>query len=494
MSSVDAGRPRLSVRPLPIRLDRNVRRVVALPFDVRNYARTVDLFARVDGLPDDEVERALDAVILSFGGRHRDLESSFDEHYRSAARHVGDSAERSRERRLLLGGYFTMEYSIEAAALFNPSIVPHPDQRGLPDGALRFVMSLRAVGEGHLSSTVFHTGVLLRSGAMAIDPSGPYSDRARVDPDRRYHKGLFARKLRELGCHSEVCERVLARLPELFELAALEAAVAAERRERGGDPELEQAVAGLLGLARANYTLELGPAETLNDLIMFPCSQVEASGIEDLRLVRFVEEDGTATYFGTYTAFDGTSVLPMLLETSDFRTLAIQTLNGASVRNKGLALFPRRIDGHYVMCSRNDGRNLFLMFSDHVHFWESHELLAAPQYPWELGHIGNCGSPIETEAGWLLVTHGAGPMRRYCIGAMLLDRADPFRIRGRLREPLLTPSEEDREGYVPNVVYSCGSLVHNGQLVLPYAVSDTATRVATVPLAQLLERLLQDGA
>jgi predicted GH43/DUF377 family glycosyl hydrolase len=246
----------------------------------------------------------------------------------------------------------------------------------------------------------------------------------------------------------------------------------------------------MLWLAHCNYRLALPENASISELVIFPNTENESKGIEDLRMVRFTEDDGTVTYFGTYSAYNGVRVLPMLMDWNTPRSIHIHTLNGACARNKGMALFPRRINGHYAMCGRLDGQNLHIMYSDMVHFWESSSLLARPEYPWELMLMGNCGSPLETEAGWLLITHGVGPMRQYCLGAMLLDLNDPTRIIGRLRDPLMTPTEEEREGYTPNVLYSCGSMIHDGNLYIPYAMSDQKTGMATVDVAELIQMLI----
>jgi predicted GH43/DUF377 family glycosyl hydrolase len=236
--------------------------------------------------------------------------------------------------------------------------------------------------------------------------------------------------------------------------------------------------------------LELSREADASELVIFPQTSNESHGIEDLRMVRFVDDDGSVTYYGTCTAFDGYRVLPQLIETRDFLGIGVHTINGARAQNKGMALFPRRIGGHYVMCSRIDGENLYIMVSDIVHFWETAELLQKPRCPWEFVQIGNCGSPLETPAGWLLLTHGVGPMRTYCIGAMLLDLNDPLKVIGCLDEPLITPTEKERDGYVPNVAYSCGAMIHNGNLFLPFATSDMITRFAMVSLDSLLDRLI----
>ncbi len=484
---------RITVTHQPVQLIGDARRSIMLPFNMGGHHDLQSVFSFVEGLSDQEVVVTLGSLVAEFRDRHDHFEDRLEERFESAARIDGTRRPVSRERRLLIGAYFTMEYSIEAAALFNPSIVPHPDQRGAPRGGLRFIMSLRAVGEGHISTTVFQTGTISARGIFRLDPPSGRSARPRVAPDNRYRKDLLRRKLCEMGIACEMADLVFGRLPERFTHAELDAVTSAVRAELGENPRLANSIAMLEWLVRANYRLDLARDDDVADLVLFPRSDSESRGIEDMRLVRFVDVDKTVTWYGTYTAFNGQSILPMLMETPDFRTFCIHTLNGACVQNKGMALFPRRIGGHYAMCSRIDGRNLYLMFSDLVHFWESATILARPRYPWEWRLIGNCGSPHETPEGWLLITHGVGPMRRYSIGAMLLDASDPLRIRGRLKEPLIAAAEQGSRGYVPNVVYSCGSLVHRDRLFLPYAVSDSATRIAIVRLPELIDALLRDG-
>ncbi len=484
---------RVPVRHLSQKLKADPKRVIALPFDLGAHSRVAPIFACVEAMPEPEAARALSAVRKDFSSRHKDFEEDLRANYIAAAMIMGETDGYSETKRLLLGAYFTQEYSIQSAALFNPSIVPHPDQSDAPPGGLRFVMSLRAVGEGHMSSTVFKTGTVHSDLQVKIDPRSTYSTRTRSVPNKEYVKPLFSRRLCEMGVDMVTANIVLDRLGERFSMRECDDAISWAEQEFGELSSLANAIAAIEWLARANYDLYLSEEDRIADLVLFPRSVSESRGIEDMRLVRFAEDDGTMRYFGTYTGFDGHRILPLMMETEDFRRLHIHTLNGACVQNKGMALFPRRLNGHYAMCSRIDGRNLFLMFSDHVHFWESATMLATPKYSWELRLMGNCGSPLETPEGWLLLTHGVGPMRRYCIGAMLLDLENPFEIRGRLREPLIVPLERDREGYVPNVTYSCGGLIHAGQMLLPYAVSDSATRFAAVAVDDLLAQLLTDG-
>jgi predicted GH43/DUF377 family glycosyl hydrolase len=478
---------------LPFSLHPDVRRVLALPFDINIHTKLLPIFEAVQALSEEEVEKQLELVMNDFAGRHRQIRKALEEHYTMATKIVHWPDHLTPSQKLLIGSYCTMEYSFASAALFNPCIVPHYDQSDTPAGSLRFIMSLRAVGEGHISSTVFQTGIIRQDCSIDLDPPGSFSARTRTSPDHEYYKELFHRKLQEMGVHMPTAEVILGKLQERFTHRQLSDAVMAVQQENPELEHLENTTSVILWLGRVNYQLKLSPEDRISDLILFPTSDTEARGIEDLRLVQF-HDDGDMRYFGTYTAFDGRHILPMLLETKDFRKIYIHTMNGACVQNKGMALFPRKLDGHFVMCSRIDGRNLYLMMSDYVHFWESAKLLAKPKYPWEFRLIGNCGSPMETSEGWLLITHGVGTMRKYSIGAMLLDHNDPFRIIGRLKEPLITAQGHDREGYVPNVVYSCGSLIHDGKVYLPYAVADSATRMAYVDLDQLLSKIKHDGA
>jgi predicted GH43/DUF377 family glycosyl hydrolase len=382
-----------------------------------------------------------------------------------------------------------MEYSIASAALFNPSIVEHPNQDHVREGGKRFMMSLRATGEGHISSIVFRTGVIQPDNSVTFDAPGPFHRRARQSPDQVYLKHLFRRKLHEMAINREAADAVVGRLPDQFTFAELEHAIEHVRANEGQILQLEETTEGIRWLARENYQLRLPDDADISEVVIFPQSDNESRGIEDLRMVRFEDDDGSVTYYGTYSAYNGYRVLPQLMETSDLLRIRIHTMNGACVQNKGMALFPRRIDGHYVMCSRIDGENLYIMYSDIAQFWETAELLQTPKHPWEFVQMGNCGAPLETPEGWLLLTHGVGPMRSYSIGAMLLDLHDPLKVIGHLDEPLIMPTEDEREGYTPNVVYTCGAMIHNQHLYIPYAMSDTSTGVAMVPLDSLLDRL-----
>jgi predicted GH43/DUF377 family glycosyl hydrolase len=482
----------LPVRRLPVRFEGDVRRVIVRPFVMSN-SRVRALFERLQSLEEREVEDLLAQVRGGYGDRHKNLDAAFDEHFALGTEVINWHGDWSRARRSLAGAYMTMEYAIDSAALFNPSIVLHPDQTNLADGAVRFLMSLRATGEGHVSSIVFRTGVITPDLQVQIDPLATKLHRARVHPDRFYIRNLFHWKLMEMGVSRQPVERLLERVGERFTLPQLTLAVEDVRPALGDIPNAVEALRTALWLAQSNYHIDLPAGTPLSELVIFPMNDEESRGIEDLRMVRFIEEDGGVNWYGTYTAYNGFRTLPMLMSCADFRRIEVHSLNGGAALNKGMALFPRRVNGYYCMCSRIDGENLFISYSPSVHFWHKAERLIAPKFPWELMQIGNCGSPIETPEGWLLLTHGVGPMRSYAIGAMLLDLNDPLKVLGHLRQPLLTPVGEEREGYVPNVVYTCGALAHRNQLFIPFAAADRATNMAVVDLDQLVDRLLESA-
>src|SRR6266852_4975955 len=433
-------------------------RVLLRPFSPGDPPRVSRIISRILSLPENLVGPLLDEVSAEFSQRHQQIRKSFLERFEQVRDLLLTDEEISEPRQLLIGSYFLAEYSLESAALFNPSIVPHPDQTDLPSGALRFILSLRATGEGHISSITFRTGIIHPDRRIEVlRPTGFLAEPRQI-PNPLYEKALFARKLFELGLTSEFTSRVMNKLGESFALEEL----------------------------RANYEVRFEPEQQLSERIIFPVTPSQRNGIEDARFVCFQNDDGTHIYYATFTAYDGKVVVPELVETSDFLLFRFITLNGPAAENKGMAIFPRKINGLYAMLSRQDNENIYLMFSDNIHFWNERRLLLKPTFPWELVQLGNCGSPIETDAGWLVLSHGVGPMRRYCIGAFLLDRDDPAKVIGRLREPLLKANQNEREGYVPNVVYTCGALLHNGELIIPYGVADHATGFATVPLDEVL--------
>jgi predicted GH43/DUF377 family glycosyl hydrolase len=478
----------LAVRRLPIRLSRDPAHTITRFFWLGS-GRARKIIDRVMGLDPQQVSQLLAATIQDFDHLQTGLDEIFLNHYEEAARRVIMPAALPAERKRLIGAYFTLEYAFASAALFNPCMAPAIDQAGVSPGGLRFAMSLRCVGEGHVSSIVFRRGVVDSAGEIALEPAGPYRE-----PKRKIEKRLLSRaesrdKLAALGVREEVLEEVFARLNDPFTMPELQTILYRVQSNPSGPGVYEDEIHKVERLASCDYNIEMPANVNLNQVILFPICEPECRGMEDMRLVRFTNEDGSMCYYGTYTAYDGWQTRPQLMEMLTPEVAQIRTLQGRCAKDKGLALFPRKVQGRYMMIGRIDGENLYVLKSNDIRVWDRATLVQQPRFTWEFVQVGNCGSPIETEAGWLVLTHGVGPMRRYCIGATLLDHKDPTKLVGRLDEPLLTPGPDERMGYVPNVVYSCGSLVHNGLLVIPYGISDAATGFATIPLDDLLARL-----
>lgn len=483
MNKINVTRTKTILRPDP-------KRVLLRPLIPGDSRRISGIIDRVMAIPKERAGSLLAEVTAEFCERHQEIHKSFLERFEQVREVMPAGANPTENQRLLIGAYFLAEYSVESAALFNPSLVPHPDQTGVPPGALRFVLSLRATGEGHISSITFRTGTIHADGRIEIvTPTGLLTEPRQI-PNPSYETPLFSRKLEEMGRANDFTQRVMNSLGETFALQELRAAIddklQVARSTEGVLEEDQIAAKALWTLALSNFEVQFEREQEISERILFPATPSQTNGIEDARLVCFHDDNGSRIYYATFTAFDGKAVVPELVETADFLRFRFLSLNGPAAQNKGMALFPRKINGRYAMLSRQDNESMFIMFSDHVHFWNEKTMLLGPEYPWELVQLGNCGSPIETGAGWLVLSHGVGPMRKYCIGALLLDRENPAKVIGRLREPLLAPTEEEREGYVPNVVYSCGALIHNGTLILPYGLADHAAGFATVPVDELL--------
>lgn len=408
-----------------IALKADYRRVLARPFVISNEERLKKIIGRILGLSQDKCSQELNRILTDFESRHKDIKKIFAERTKELKAYINNYAQISQEQGLLIGAYCTMEYSVEAAALFNPSMIWHPDQKNLPEGSRRFIISLRSTGEGHISSISFRSGVMDSDANISLDAASRY-----------------------------LC------LPVSIE-------------DHGG----------------SDYTAIFADDTELSERIIFPYAPAETNGVEDARFVQFTDDDQNVKFYATYTAYDGHSITPRILETNDFMKFKISSLKGSEVVNKGFALFPRKINGRYVMLSRQDNENNFIMYSDDLYTWNSKKMIMEPEYPWDFIQLGNCGSPIETEAGWLVLSHGVGAMRKYSIGAFLLDKNNPEKIIGRLKEPLISPNEDEREGYVPNVVYSCGGLINRDELIIPYAMSDYASSFVKVSLKEILREL-----
>lgn len=480
----------VKIYPTSIELLPDASRVLVRPFNP-DSERWVHIINRVLAMSEKEVVDELANTRVSFGTRHKGISKVWTKRFKQIEDHVPDASSISKERQRFLGALFSHEYSLEAAALFNPSIVAHPDQSGLKEGEVRFVMSLRATGEGHISSIAFRTGVIGVDYEVSLDDASGFVTTPERVTNPVFRKAMFIHKLRSLRMDESCVQPVLDKLGALITLDDLRAAIETiiPCHSPSTDDE-DHIIDRIHWLAEANYDIEFTDDIPISERIVFPVSTNESNGIEDARFVRFVDDDGTVTYFGTYTAYNGRMILPQLMETQDFLYFRARVLNGSAVKNKGMALFPRKICNCYAMLSRMDDENLFLMYADDLHYWSDPILIREPEYPWEFVKIGNCGSPIETAKGWLVITHGVGAMRQYCLGAILLDLNDPTKVIGSLKEPLLKPEGEGREGYVPNVVYSCGAMIHGDRLILPYAKSDTLTTICTVDLNELLEAMI----
>jgi predicted GH43/DUF377 family glycosyl hydrolase len=451
-------------------------------------SRAGAVLARILALDEDEVRSSLDDVITRFNGRHRDLVGTFRKHARELADRLDPARALSDARMLLLGATFTSENAIEGAALCNPSIVAHPDQTGTSEGSLRFVMSVRGIGEGHHSSIGFRTGTVDAAGRVMIDEPAPFATVGAVIRTL-LDAAVFRTELARLEDAGEAADYVLDALGDRFTPADLDEQLDKLQTHLSTRGHARETILLIREIAERTYAIEFPHHIPLSERILWPAMAAEQAGMEDARFVRFVDDDGSVTFYATYTAYSGSHISQQLLETTDFQSFTSSPIVGRAAANKGLAVFPRRIHGRFAAMSRSDRESNTIAYSDQPSVWTSALPCQTPTQAWEALQLGNCGPPIETDAGWLVLTHGVGPMRTYRIGAMLLDLDDPTRILGKLRQPLLSPAIDDRDGYVPNVVYSCGALVHVDTLVVPYGIGDAAVGFATVPLPELLAAL-----
>jgi predicted GH43/DUF377 family glycosyl hydrolase len=480
----------LNIRRKTEKLTQDETRVI-IKFYGQKKERAIHIIERIMNLSEENVNTIIEQVIEDFSMRHKNIWQVFMKHYKKVSSLVPSNVELSDERKILIGSYFSSEYSIEAAAFFNPSIVIHPDQSHLPKGHLRIILSFRATGEGHVSSVEFRSGILDDKNNILFNPISRYVEQPELIENPVYDKHTFSLKLNELNYGNEVSIKIFEKLSDTFTLIQLKEVIRdIFNKDYKPTALVERAIKNILWLAKSNYEVEFRKDRKISERVLFPVTDNEKMGIEDARFVRFIDDNGSESYFATYTAYNGFTILPQLIETKDFLTFKMSTLNGKAVQNKGMALFPGKINGKYMMISRQDGESMYIMESDNVHFWQEAKLLRRPQETWEFIQIGNCGSPIKTEKGWLLLTHGVGPMREYSIGVDLLDLKDPSKVIASLPEPLLSPNNMEREGYVPNVVYTCGALIHNNELVIPYAMSDSSSGFAVVALDELFSALL----
>ncbi|MDN3583791.1 glycoside hydrolase family 130 protein [Mucilaginibacter flavus] len=486
---------RLSIERKPIRVNPDPKRVIAR-FFFNGNDRAKEVIQRVMEISEEIAFSIISPLLQEYSKRHRNITRVLNRHCSKLkplfAELNIDFDTLTVNRKLLIGSYFTHEYSIESAAFFNPSIVEDPDQTELEDGQRRVIISFRAVGEGHISSITFRRGLIDKDNNITIEPAGSYIDEAEIVRNAVYNKKLFFEKAAITQINIDVINELESKLDHHFEYANLRRIIIDSQRLQESDmKKLEYDK--VLWLADSYYEIVFSLDTDISDRVIFPISEYERKGIEDARFVHFTNDDESKVYYATYTAYDGSLIMPKLLQTTDFYNFKIMPLYGAGAQNKNLALFPRKINGKFVMISRIDGCNNYIMYADKINIWEKPILLQHPTFTWEFVQIGNCGSPIETKDGWLMITHGVGPMRRYVLGASLLKLDDPAVEIGRLKEPLLIPNSDEREGYVPNVLYSCGAIVHNEKLIIPYGVSDSSTAFAEVSLQELLDKLKEDG-
>ncbi|GAB5552066.1 MAG: glycoside hydrolase family 130 protein [Saprospiraceae bacterium] len=448
---------------------------------IADSKRAQSLINRVLDIPEDKLAVLLDEVKIAFNHRHHFFEEFLLYHASLVQEGVPQFEQLSNHRKQLLGAYFTKEYSIQAAALFNPSIVVHPNQDGLKIGQKRFLYTLRSVGEGHISSIEFRSGIIDQEGHIELEVVSPFSTTCRKKLDKSYIASEVEKRMHVLP---DFNPKILQELPSTFSIIdynRLKSKHTFDKYDESSQKHLDTYL-------DTNYDVDALPNTSLSERVIFPNARQESKGMEDVRLVAFQAED-QIQYIGTYTAYDGLSISPQLIITKDFQHFEVRTMYGAAVNDKGMALFPEKVNGQYVMLGRQGGTNISIMYSDNLFEWNDYEKLIGPEEDWGLVQLGNCGAPIRTEAGWLVITHGVGPLRKYVLGAILLDLEDPSKIIRKLRQPLLGPNEVEREGYVPNVVYSCGSLIHAGKLLIPYALSDSATTFATVDVVDLIARM-----
>jgi predicted GH43/DUF377 family glycosyl hydrolase len=486
----------ITVNRKPVHFDPDPKRVIARFFLPGGPERGKKIITRIMGLNEDDALQTLNQTLRDFSDRHRNITRIFMKHFdhvQHLVRGAGFEPDvMSRETKLLIGAYFTHEYSIESAAFFNPSMVEDPDQANLQEGQTRVIVSFRATGEGHISSLVFRGGIIDKHNHLEFKSAGKLVDEAETVVDHVYFKESFLKKLEEMKLHDhDVVDQIMSKLGDQFLFRELQHGVEAFIQNTEISFSQDKVIQAMIWLANSHYEITFSLDTAISERVIFPIADTESNGIEDARFVRFTDDDGSVKYYATYTAYNGVAILPKLIETNDFYHFRVRPIFGKNAKNKGMALFPRKINGRYAMLSRQDGENNFIMFSDVINLWEEPaQLIQEPRFPWEFVQLGNSGSPIETERGWLLITHGVGAMRRYCLGAAMLDLEDPSKVIGQFSEPILMANDKEREGYVPNVVYSCGSIIHHDELIIPYAMSDYSSGFASVPLEELFEKIL----
>ncbi len=473
------------------------KRVITRFYMPGGDGRAEYIIKKVLSLDEKEVKTTFSGVLRDFTHRHRNITKVFAKHFNNIIHILTDlkiePESLSLNRQLLIGSYFSHEYSIESAAFFNPSIIEDPDQSNLEDGEKRIIVSFRATGEGHISSIVFRNGIINKNNELIFNPVNLFVEQPEIIKIPQYDKENFLIKLDEMNIHKDIVGLIMDRLADQFTYEELQKAIHNSSDKVELSYSQKKVIQSIVWLAEADYEITFSLYTSIAERVIFPVSAFEKNGIEDARFVRFTDDNGKVMYYATFTAYNGYAILPKLLETEDFYHFKVYPILGACAQNKGMALFPRKINGKYAMISRVDGFRNYIMYSDDIQEWQQADIIEEPEYHWEFVQIGNCGSPVETQKGWLLVTHGVGPMRKYCLGITLLDLNNPAKVICHLDEPLLIPNDEEREGYVPNVVYSCGAIIHNNELIIPYAMSDSLSSFISVSLDVLFAKLLKSG-
>lgn len=469
-------------------LKANPKRVILLfnELGMSNYVtsnRSQALVNRAMSLTEETVESLYEELLDQFSHRHKNIEHTFLKHYKKVKFLIPPDTAISEKRSKLLGAYFSKEYSIQSAALFNPSIVPHPYQENLNEGEKRIIINLRSVGEGHISSIEFREGIVSADGKISLEPETAFTSCSEKDLNFEYNRNQLKERTSII---SNLNQNIFDKLPDTFTLKEY-----TDHLQRNAFTEYDDLTQKFMDeLVDTNYDIEFNVGTAISERVIFPSAKGESMGMEDVRFVEFTHEDGKKEYIGTYTAYNGHKITPQLIITKDFIHFEVRTMFGKAVSDKGFALFPEKISGKFMMTARQGGENLTIMTSDDLYNWENYEVIMEPEYGWGLVQQGNCGSPIKTDKGWLLITHAVGPLRKYTISAVLLDLDNPGKIIGKLKEPLISPNEDEREGYVPNVVYSCGAMIHNKNLIIPYAMSDSASSFATISVAEILDNMM----
>ncbi|RLB93259.1 MAG: glycosidase [Deltaproteobacteria bacterium] len=493
------------VRRLKAKFYPNPKRVITR-FFMPGSERAKHLIEKLIKFPEKDVALRLNYLLEDFSGRHRKITSIFKDHFIRVkeilkAEHDYTIEKISFERLLLIGSYFTMEYSIESAAFFNPSIVNDPDQSSLEEGQKRVIVSFRATGEGHISSLVFRSGILTKDNELIFKAFTRLVEIPETIKRHVYNKGHFFNRVQTLlaerrtgkranaSAYKNMIDDIMSGLKDRFIYGELLASIEKYTEDKQLPYQQRRALNAIETSANSHYEMKFSYDTVLSERVIFPFSFTESKGIEDMRFVEFIDDDGSIIYYSTYTGYSEGGILPKFISTKDFRKFKVLPMNGEYAKDKGMALFPRKIKGKYVMLSRLDGASNYIMNSDKINIWNNRpQKIHEPTYPWELIQVGNCGSPLETKQGWLVITHGVGPVRQYSLGAILLDLDNPTKVIARMKTPLMVPNEDEREGYVPNVVYSCGSILHNGELIIPYSMSDYASGFAAVNLETLLDK------